>query len=169
MIYSCSLDKVAKGVTIGVAILFTLIIASQFLLLNDKSILAPIAISTLLIAVFISIYAFSPVQYVLTPEALIIHRPFSDVHISKETLTSVQIVDKETMKWTIRTFGVGGLFGYYGKFANRKLGSMTFYATRRTNFVLLITSDGRKIILTPDEPQSFMEHFNKLYVKETII
>ena len=82
-------------------------------------------------------------------------------------LVSAQIVDKETMKWTVRTFGVGGLFGYFGKFANRALGSMTLYATRRNNYVLIITTDERKIIITPDEPISFVAQFNKNFGQPT--
>ena len=51
-----------------------------------------------------------------------------------------------------RTFGVGGLYGYYGKFYNRTFGSMTWYATRRDKLVLVKFQNKKKIILTPDEP-----------------
>ena len=167
MIYSCSLDKVAKGVTIGVAILFIAIIGSQFLPIGNTMYTGSIFIRILPLSIFCGVYAFHPVKYMLTESACIIHRPLSDVNIKKEILVSAQIVDKETMKWTIRTFGVGGLFGYFGKFANRALGSMTFYATRRNNYVLIITTDGRKIIITPDEPISFVAQFNKNFGQPT--
>ncbi len=61
------------------------------------------------------------------------------------------------MKWTIRTFGVGGLFGYYGEFVNWKLGNMTWYATRRDKTVLIETVDDKKLIVTPDEPEAFIK------------
>lgn len=54
------------------------------------------------------------------------------------------------MKWTIRTFGNGGLFGYFGKFYNAAFGKMTWYATRRNNYLVLSTSENGKIVLTPD-------------------
>ncbi len=66
------------------------------------------------------------------------------------------MLDKEKIGWAIRTFGVGSLFGYYGKFANTKLGSMTWYATRKDKTVLVRTIDNKKIILTPDEPEKFV-------------
>jgi hypothetical protein len=68
-------------------------------------------------------------------------------------------LDKEKIGWAIRTFGVGGLFGYYGKFANTKLGSMTWYATRKDRAILVRTIDNKKIILTPDEPEKFVADF----------
>ncbi len=71
-------------------------------------------------------------------------------------------VDNEKMKWTIRKIGVGGLFGYYGKFVKRSFGSMTFYATRRNNYVLVTMTDDRKIIITPDDPDEFTHNFNAL-------
>jgi hypothetical protein len=167
MIYTCSLDKVAKGVTIGVAFLFIAIIGSPFLPLGNTLYTGSIFIRILPLSIFCGVYAFHPVKYMLTESAFIIHRPLTDVNIKKEMLVSAQIVDKESMKWTMRTFGVGGLFGYFGKFENRALGSMTFYATRRNNYVLIITTDGRKIIITPDEPISFVAQFNKNFGQPT--
>jgi hypothetical protein len=167
MNYTCSLDNLAKGVTIGVAILFIVIISFQFLPLENTNYIGSIFISILPLSIFMGVYAFHPVKYMLTESTFIIHRPLSDVNIKKEMLVSAQIVDKASMKWTIRTFGVGGLFGYFGKFTNRTLGSMTFYATRRSNYVLIITSDGRKIIITPDEPNLFVEKFNSLFTIHT--
>jgi hypothetical protein len=55
------------------------------------------------------------------------------------------------MRGTIRTFGVGGLFGYFGKFHTPNIGHITFYATQRVNKVLIVTKQGKKIILTPDD------------------
>ena len=46
-----------------------------------------------------------------------------------------------------------------GKFANTKVGNMTWYATRRNKTVLLKTIDNKKIILTPDEPEKFVANF----------
>jgi hypothetical protein len=82
------------------------------------------------------------------------------VHIDRNQIKSVELLDKEQLAWVFRTFGVGGLFGYYGKFANTKLGSMTWYATRRNKTVLIETLDNKKIILTPDEPEKFVAHLN---------
>jgi len=41
------------------------------------------------------------------------------------------------------------------------MGPMTWYATRRRNAVLVTTPGGKKIIITPDEPEGFVATFNK--------
>lgn len=62
---------------------------------------------------------------------LVIHRAFLDIKIDRSQIASLELLDKEKVAGSIRTFGVSGLFGYYGKFANTNIGSMTWYATRR--------------------------------------
>ena len=61
------------------------------------------------------------------------------------------------MKWTIRTFGVGGLFGYYGKFRNKTFGNMTWFATQQKNYLIFETTNNQKIVLTPDDTDMIKE------------
>lgn len=56
---------------------------------------------------------------------------------------------------TIRIFEVGGLFGYFGKFSNKKNGVMTWYCTRR-NKLVMVTTENEKIILSPDGSEAFI-------------
>ncbi|MBS4044542.1 MAG: hypothetical protein KGZ59_12085 [Chitinophagaceae bacterium] len=86
----------------------------------------------------------------------------NDIKLLKSEIISVGQLEKEKLKGTIRTFGVGGLFGYFGKFYNNKIGVMTLYATRRSNYVLIKTSANKKIILTPDNPEDFVKEFYKM-------
>jgi hypothetical protein len=107
-------------------------------------------------------FAFRPLSYEITAQQVVIHRIFMPVKISTESIKSVEIIDKDKIRPALRTFGVGGLFGYFGKFANFTVGSMTWYATRRNNTVLIITKDNKKIILTPDEPVKFVGEFQSI-------
>lgn len=160
MIYKTSLDSIAKGVTIGVTILFAAIIGGQMFLIKDTGLSIPIITSILLLVIYFGTFLFRPINYNLTNEKLIIHRPLTDVKIDLKEIKSVEQLDKGKLAWTIRTFGVGGLFGYWGRFSNRKIGSMTWYATRRNKAVLVTTISDKKIVLTPDEPEQFVGAFN---------
>ena len=160
MIYKTSLDNIAKGVTIGVTILFAAIIGRQMFLIKDTGLSIPIITSVLLLVIYFGTFLFRPINYNLTNEKLIIHRPLTDVKIDRKEIKSVEQLDKGKLAWTIRTFGVGGLFGYWGRFSNRKIGSMTWYATRRNKAVLVTTISDKKIVLTPDEPEQFVGAFN---------
>lgn len=158
MTYKTSLDNLAKGITIGVTILFVAILIGQFAIIKGTGRAVPIFTTFTLFLIYFISFAFSPINYEVSAQHLSIHRLLIDVNIDRNQIKSVELLDKEDLAWVIRTFGVGGLFGYYGKFANTKLGSMTWYATRRNKTVLIVTLDNKKIILTPDEPEKFVAH-----------
>jgi hypothetical protein len=160
MTYKTSLDNLAKGITIGVTLLFVGILIGQFSIIKDTGWAVPIITTVTLFLIYFISFAFSPINYEVTAQNLTIHRLLIDVQIDRHQIKNVELLDKEQLEWVFRTFGVGGLFGYYGKFANTKLGSMTWYATRRNKTVLIETLDNKKIILTPDEPEKFIAHLN---------
>jgi hypothetical protein len=156
MTYKTSLDNLAKGVTIGVTILFAVIIIGQHSIIKDSGRADTIYTTVTLLLIYFIAFAFRPINYKVSADKLIIHRLFLDVKIDRSQIKSVELLDKEKIGWAIRTFGVGGLFGYYGKFVSSKIGSMTWYATRKDKIVLVQTMKNKKIILTPDEPEKFI-------------
>ena len=161
MTYKTSLDNLAKVVTIVITILFAAIIVGQFSLINDNGKSVPIFTTILLSLIYFGTFSFRPISYKLTDNKLIVHRPLSDIKIDRTEIKSVEQLDKAKLSWAVRIFGVGGLFGYWGKFSNTKIGSMTWYATRRNNAVLVTTIHNKKIILTPNEPEKFVTEFNR--------
>ena len=95
----------------------------------------------------------------MTNDKFIIHRLIKDVKIDRKNIKSIELIDRQKISWSLRTFGIGGLFGYFGNFANSKMGRMTWYATRRDRTVLVVTNGGKKIILTPDDPEKLITDF----------
>ncbi|MFT3824066.1 MAG: PH domain-containing protein [Chitinophagaceae bacterium] len=161
MIFKASLDTVAKILTIGITVVFALCLLLQISIIKSgQGVGIAFGISMLLVVVYIVCYLLHPTEYSITSTHLVIHRPIGKVMIAKTDIFSVAPVDPEQMKWTIRTFGVGGLFGYFGKFANSKIGSMTWYATRRDSMLMITTTDHKRIVITPDEPALFLQHIN---------
>ena len=84
MIYKTSLDNIAKGVTIGVTILFAAIIGGQMFLIKDTGLSIPIITSVLLLVIYFGTFLFRPINYNLTNEKLIIHRPLTDVKMDRK-------------------------------------------------------------------------------------
>ena len=160
MKYITSLDTSAKLITIGVTILFAVVIFGQYALVSEEDGNFPIYVTSALLLIYLFAFSFRPLHYVITSGEIIVHRLFSDVKIERNNIRSVELLNKDQLGWTIRTFGVGGLFGYYGKFANSKIGSMTWYATRQDRTIIIRTVDDKKIILTPDDPEKFVADFN---------
>jgi hypothetical protein len=161
MTYKASYDNLTKIVTIGVTILFAVIIFMPLIFITDgTSDQNAIYTRVALMAIYIITYGFSTKAYQITQDEVIIDRLFGNVKIKRSEITSVEIVEKEQMGWLIRTFGVGGLFGYWGKFSSSKLGSMTWYATRKNRIILIKTINNKRFVITPDEMEQFVADFN---------
>jgi len=161
MIYKATLDNLAKGVTIVISVLFPVIIGIQFFY-NSLGNVIPICKAIGLTLIYFITYFFRPINYQILADKLVIHRTISDIKIERTEIKSVELLEKEMLNSTIRVFGVGGLFGYYGKFTNAKMGMMTWYATRRDKAVMVITITSKKIIITPDEPAKFVENWEEI-------
>jgi hypothetical protein len=160
MVYKASWDKSVKIITIGVTILFLAILSTP-LVKKDENMVGQFFLGAMIILVYVGVYLFRPVNYKLTSDKLTVHRPFSDVNIDRSLIESVLLLEKGALKFTIRTFGVGGLFGNYGRFYNTHFGKMTWYATRMDRAVLVKTIDGKKIIVTPDDANGFVSQFER--------
>ena len=154
-LFRTSLDTLSKGITSAVVLLFFFMLYHRLNEIGAYTFNKPDWTTIFIVTLFVGIlsvgYLFHPRKYSLANGTLIIHRPVSNITIKLDDIKSAERVTREDMRWTARTFGNGGLFGYYGKFWNKKFGSMTWYATRRENFVLITLQDGSKIVLTPDD------------------
>ena len=151
MIYKASLDKTAIIITNLVTLLFGALIVFNFIL--------PLAI--LLLVIYLICMLLKPLGYEITEDELIIRRLIKSVRISRSDIESLELKDKSDLKGTVRTFGVGGLFGWYGKFANSQLGDMTWYVTRRDKPILIIKKDSKKIMISPDEAEAFLKEYKE--------
>ncbi len=138
MTFKASLDTTARITTISITILFLIIALIPFWAMNtDASFSASLFSSILLIVIYSITYAFCPQSYTLDNDSILINRPISNIIIKKKDIQSIVKLNKEDLRCSIRTFGVGGLFGYFGKFSNRKWGTMTWYITRRDKTILI--------------------------------
>ena len=157
--FTTSLDKFNKITTIIVFTLFAgICIFSYFSNVeNEPGIFQYVPISLLIVSVIV--YLIRPNNYSVSSDKLLIHRAIFNVEIDRNNIQTVHEIEESQLKNSIRTFGVGGFFGSFGRFWNGQLGKMTWYITRRNNFVLVETKDQKKIILTPDEPQKFVASF----------
>lgn len=161
MTYKASLDKTAIIITTAVTVLFAVIVGGQYPIIKSSGSASPVYTTTACLLIYLLAFVFRPVRYVVTEEELIVRRPVLSVHLKRSDIKTVALIEKDQIRGAVRTFGVGGMFGYYGNFANFSLGRMTWYATRRDTPVLVQTTNGKKIILTPDEPERFVEEWNR--------
>ncbi len=157
--FSVSLDKRAKMFTALGIVLFVVIFYPIFTDPKgnpETKTLSLILIFVLLLLTYLIPYLFHPVKYVIDDEKLIIKRPLKPYIIELKEIKKIEPLDDDALKGKIRVFGSGGAFGYFGKFRNKRFGTMIFFATRLSNYVHILTIDGKNIILTPDEREDFV-------------
>lgn len=152
MLYKASLDRAAIIITILVSLLFAALILFNFIM--------PLAL--FLLSIYLICFNLKPLRYELGENELIISRIIMSVRINISDIESLTLISKEKLNGTIRTFGVGGLFGWYGKFSNSQLGNMTWYLTRRDKAILIITKTHKKILISPDDGEAFTQAYNSL-------
>ena len=162
MIFKATFDTAAKVVTIGITILFIAIAVGPQLVNKSANNSAPILISLLLFTIYGIAYIFSPKYYEITESSIVIKRPFKSISINRDTIKNLLVLENGNEIAAIRTFGVGGLFGYFGKFWNKQFGNMTWYATRRNKAIMIITLSNQKIVITPDDVETFVSTFKKM-------
>jgi hypothetical protein len=156
MTFKTSLGLSSVIITIAVTALFAFLIAGQYSLIKDAGHAYPIYTTIVCLVIYFLSFAFSPRKYLVTNDEIFIVRPLINACIKRSDITSVEQLDPSKIKLSFRRFGVGGIFGFYGNLVNMSLGRMTWYITRKDKLVKLRTKDKKKIILSPDETEQFI-------------
>ena len=156
MQYTASLDTYALWLTAIICIVFIGIglwnIQSVFSKNNDRvTKLIHVLVLLTLLGPLVYSYLYRPEKYALGNFDLYVKRPIGDVVIHVKDIYEIRPSADSERNGTVRTFGVGGLFGYFGKYNNPKIGSFTMYATRQKKLVLIYTKEGDRFILSPDD------------------
>ena len=108
----------------------------------------------LCVAILLGTAVFSVQGYSVAGGDLLVHRLGWAKRFSLAQASRVAFEPNATVG-SVRTFGVGGLFGFYGRFRNAVLGSYTAYATDPSRTVVLELG-GKTIVVTPDDPARFV-------------
>jgi hypothetical protein len=153
--FSLSWDNLVRGMTACVVVLvFTL--AAIFGLVLENFWLR-IVIVLYLFCVLIIPLLWAPQRYLVKGNLVTVQRRVGDVRILVSR-------EPEHWKWTwlgLRLFGSGGLYGYFGYFYMKRIGSVRMYATNRHNMVLLVDEKGKKILVSPNEVDRFIQQLKK--------
>ena len=102
------------------------------------------------------VWVLAPRGYTIEGGELTVDRPLRPVRIPLASIRGVTQVDRKQAGAFLKVAGAAGLFGHYGRFYSRPLGSFRLYATRRDRLVVIDTDAGR-FVVTPASPERFAE------------
>lgn len=110
-------------------------------------------------AMILYCYLYSVKDYQIKDNQLVVNRIMGAVKFDLSQLRSVERYPDIKKGISIRTFGNGGLFGYFGHFYNDGIGRFKMYSTRYRDFWILSFGTD-KIGISPDHP-AFIEFLKK--------
>jgi hypothetical protein len=115
------------------------------------------AVATIVLAlgVLVVSFGYAPAGYEVGPGVLRVHRRLFG---AKEFALDGEVgrVPWRIGLGSIRIVGSGGLWGWYGLFWRRGLGTYHAYVTDRTRIVACETADGRAVIVSPADADGFV-------------
>ncbi len=157
-----SLDKLALMVTIFVVLMEIVLIGVILYLSGISGILITVFLLLVLLSPIISVIPFVPRKLLLCMDGLTIVRVAGNIRIDKEDIADIRIRSFKPMH-LIRLFASGGLFGYIGRFRIRGEGTASFYATNLSKAIEIILKDGKRIVVSPENPEQFISMINGLW------
>jgi len=95
-------------------------------------------------------------EYFINRETLVIKRIVLPITVKLADINSIQRVDEKFIKDSLRFFGNGGFFGFYGIFKNSTQGKYHAYFADSSNLILIET-DKKKILISPENADVFLE------------
>jgi hypothetical protein len=145
MPFSASYDRITKIISALVCIfLLAVPVISEHLLVA--------CLSLLIVGLA---YAYSPRSYVVADRSILVKRIIGEVRVSLEGLREARRATADDLQGSIRLWGNGGLFGYYGLFRTSTLGKCWWYVTNRQNTVVVITNQ-KTALFSPDDVDGFL-------------
>lgn len=122
--------------------------------------LAALIIIIILIDVLVIFFGFSGkrMSYKLKEKELIVSFGFSKRKIPYSTIQNTQIAQTELL---LRLFGGSWPGIHWGYFKSKEIGNIWVYSTKiKGDFALIELIDGKKIVLSPENPEEFLHELN---------
>jgi hypothetical protein len=141
-----------RSLKVSTGFLLLLMVGLAGVFLAFELLVGPLVIALVIPA----IWALAPRSYTISGGELTVNRPIFPVRIPLATVRSVALVERAEAGTFLKVGGAAGVFGHYGRFYSRPLGSFRLYATRRDRLVVIDTEAGRYVI-TPATPERFVE------------
>ncbi len=134
----------SMGVTAITAITIIILVASTYFIWTDDFPSSMLWLKYTLIVVFIATIigglGYMPIRLIIENDKITLHRLFDAINIPIKDIIEIKAIENSETAFSIRIFGSGGLFGYLGKFKNKKLGYYTMYATDINELILIRTA-----------------------------
>ena len=112
---------------------------------------AVIVTYTIFILLAIWVLLTMPRYLLLDDKSIVITHPIGQSVILKSDIIEVRAIERNDIRGSIRLFGSGGFFGWFGIFRNSKFGTYRLYCGQLENLYLVKTTT-KKYIISSSKP-----------------
>ncbi|MDD2773111.1 MAG: PH domain-containing protein [Elusimicrobiales bacterium] len=158
MFYPASLSMTAVAVTV----LFAAVVPVSLLLVNAR--VFGSALAVLFAVIFALAWLLHPLGYALFADKLVVDRLFLKISIPYASITDIDELPDSFFNGSVRFFGAGGVFGWFGWYWKKGMGVYILEASRTSGFVLI--KAGTDYVLTPDDTDGFMAELARRLANE---
>ena len=106
--------------------------------------------------ILLTCVVFAPLGYVVDETGVVVNRIGPKVLILRSEIAEIRWLTKSDVGFSLRFWGSGGFFGFYGWFWSTRLGRHRAYITNAKELVLIQCHDGRKFLLSPSPADVFV-------------
>ena len=152
--FQASLGRKVMIITGLVVVILVVVSISSVVVRNDMNQVAQLALIILPFSALGIGLLFRVWSYDVYADHIRIRRMAFPVNVPIDSLKTVE-QSPEMMSHSVRNFGNGGLFGFYGRFWEPGFGKFHAYVTNPENTVRM-TVENKNVALSPDQPEDFV-------------
>jgi hypothetical protein len=109
--------------------------------------------------VLVMTHLLHPLSYTIVPDAIKINRLIFSITIQTVDIIHLEKISVADLAITVRLFGSGGVWGYFGIFHSGVHGRLTMMASDMQQLILITTAT-TKYVISPENTQAFLEAYN---------
>ncbi|QBO59129.1 PH domain-containing protein [Chryseobacterium salivictor] len=151
---TAKMDDRTKIFTLILLVLLPLLALSSFFMQPPKPVVS-VVLTILLFSVIVISYGLVPKRIAISDDQILIRNLFGAVIININEIKTADKIEKTGLN--LRTFGVGGLFGYFGYFNGRDV----WYVTNIHKKVKMILKSGKIYMISPENPDNFLQEVHR--------
>lgn len=127
-----------------------------WVLIGDGVILAWTSAASLVVPLAV-LAAFAPRAYAITEHHLEVRRLVGPLRFPLTDLRAVRALRPGELGAMRRTFGVGGFYGYFGRFHSQHLGELHYHLSTRSWMILVERAGHAPLVLSPEPAKRFVQ------------
>jgi hypothetical protein len=111
------------------------------------------------IFILVITHLLHPVSYTIVPNAIKINRLVLPITIQTIDIIHIEKITASDLAITIKLFGSGGVWGYFGTYHSKVHGKLTMMASDMQQLILITTAT-TKYVISPENTLAFLEAYN---------